>query len=69
MMVYTYNPSTQEAEARRLQVPGQPGLHSKTLSQKTGAKTKQNKKIEDSGVRTDLGSKAYCWSSGLSFHL
>jgi hypothetical protein len=31
--VYTCNPSTQEAEAEGLQFRGQPGLHSKTLSQ------------------------------------
>lgn len=31
MVVYNYYPSTQEAEA---EVPGQPGLHSKTVSHK-----------------------------------
>jgi hypothetical protein len=34
MMMHAYNPSTQEAKARGSQVPGQPGLHSKTLTQK-----------------------------------
>jgi hypothetical protein len=34
MVVHTYNPSTQEAEAGGLQVGGQPGLHSKISSQK-----------------------------------
>jgi hypothetical protein len=32
--VHTSNPSTQEVEAGRWQVGGQPGLHSETLSQK-----------------------------------
>jgi hypothetical protein len=40
MMVYTYNPNTQEAEAEGSQVQGQPWLHSKTLSQKQN-KTKK----------------------------
>jgi hypothetical protein len=30
MMAYTYNPSTQKAEAGGLRVWGQPGLHSET---------------------------------------
>jgi hypothetical protein len=34
MVVHTFNPSYQEAEARGSQVQGQPELHSKTLSQK-----------------------------------
>lgn len=33
MMIHNYNPSTQEAEAGLLRVPGQPGLQCKTLSQ------------------------------------
>jgi hypothetical protein len=33
MMVHTYNPSTQEVEARGI-VQGQPGLQTKTLSKK-----------------------------------
>jgi hypothetical protein len=32
---HSYKPSTQETEAGRCQVQGQPGLHSDTLSQKT----------------------------------
>jgi hypothetical protein len=43
MVVHTCNPSTQEAEAGELGVPGQPGLCSKTLSQKH-----TNKKIPHS---------------------
>jgi hypothetical protein len=34
MVVLIYNSITQEAEAGGLKVPGQPGLHSKTLCQK-----------------------------------
>jgi hypothetical protein len=34
MVLHTYNPSTWEAEAGRLRVQGQPGLHSETLSLK-----------------------------------
>jgi hypothetical protein len=34
-MVHCCNPSTQETEAGRSQVPEQPGLHSKVLCQKT----------------------------------
>jgi hypothetical protein len=34
MVVQAYNPSTQKVEARGPPVPGQPGLHNKTLSQK-----------------------------------
>ena len=33
MMIHNYNPSTREAEAGLLRVPGQPGLQCKTLSQ------------------------------------
>jgi hypothetical protein len=33
MVVHNCNPSTPEAEAGGLEVPGQPGLHSKNLSQ------------------------------------
>jgi hypothetical protein len=35
MVVYIYNPNNQEAEAAESRDWGQPGLHSKTLSQKT----------------------------------
>jgi hypothetical protein len=34
MVVHTFNPSTQEAEAGESKVEGEPGLHTKTLSQK-----------------------------------
>jgi hypothetical protein len=34
MVVHTYNSGTQEADAGRLQVQGQSGLHSKILFQK-----------------------------------
>jgi hypothetical protein len=34
MVTHTYNTSTQKTEAGRALVGGQPGLHSKTLSQK-----------------------------------
>jgi hypothetical protein len=54
VVVHTFNPSTREAEAGEFLslrpawstkwVPGQPGLHRETLSQKTKQnKTKQNK--------------------------
>jgi hypothetical protein len=33
-MIRAYNHSTPEAEAGGLQIQGQPGLHSETLSQK-----------------------------------
>jgi hypothetical protein len=36
MMVHICNPNTREAEGGESQVPGQPRLHSDTLSQKTG---------------------------------
>jgi hypothetical protein len=41
MGVHACNPSTQEAETGELQVPGQPGLRSETLTQK---KKKKNSK-------------------------
>ena len=59
MLVHTFNPSTQEAEAdgslssrsagSTEQVPGQPWLHRETLSPKTKKKNKkkQQKKKED----------------------
>jgi hypothetical protein len=34
MVVHSYNPSTQEAEAGGLQVPGQSGLHREAVSKK-----------------------------------
>jgi hypothetical protein len=57
-VAHTYNPSTWEAEAGRFlsskpawsteQVPGQPGLHRETLSQKTKNQNK-NKKQKGKG--------------------
>jgi hypothetical protein len=54
MVVYAFNPSSQEAEAVEFLssrpawstewVPGQPGLHRETLSQKKEKKRKENKK-------------------------
>jgi hypothetical protein len=54
VVVHAFNPSTWEAEAGGFlssrpawsteRVPGQPGLHRETLSQKTKQKTKQKKK-------------------------
>jgi hypothetical protein len=54
VVAHAFNPSTWEAEAGRFLssrpawstewVPGQPGLHRETLSQKT--KTKQNKQTK-----------------------
>jgi hypothetical protein len=35
MKAHACSPNTQEVEAGRRQVPGQPGLYSETLSQKT----------------------------------
>jgi hypothetical protein len=44
MVVFTCNPSTQEAKAGELQVQGQPGLYKETLSQK-----KERKKGREGG--------------------
>jgi hypothetical protein len=53
MVAHAFNPSTWEAEAGRFlssrpawstdRVPGQPGLHRETLSQKKNKKQKQKK--------------------------
>jgi hypothetical protein len=43
MVVYTYNPSTREAEAKGLWAREQPGLHSENRSQK-------NKRIKYLGI-------------------
>jgi hypothetical protein len=43
MVVQACNASTWEGEAVRSQVPGQPELHSETLSQTVQHNTKQNK--------------------------
>jgi hypothetical protein len=45
MVVHNCNPSTLEAEGRELQVPGQPKLHSETLSQTNKQTKKTGKKI------------------------
>jgi hypothetical protein len=42
MVMHTCNPSTQENKARGSQVWSQPGLHSKTLSQKTKQELKRD---------------------------
>jgi hypothetical protein len=34
MEAHAYNPSTREAKAGKSQIPGQPGLHSETLSER-----------------------------------
>jgi len=54
MVVHTFNPSAQEAEAGRSmssglvwsteQVPGQPGLHRETVSKHTKKKKRKEKK-------------------------
>jgi hypothetical protein len=56
VVVHTFNPSTREAGAGGFLssrpawstewVPGQPGLHRETLSEKTKHKTKQNKQTK-----------------------
>jgi hypothetical protein len=40
MVIRSYNPSTQEAKARKSQVQGQPELYTMTLSQKKEDKCK-----------------------------
>jgi hypothetical protein len=56
MVVPTCNPSTKDTEAGRFRAPGQPGLHSKTLS----PKTKQNnpKPLLGSSWATDTARQA-----------
>jgi hypothetical protein len=49
MVAYVLNPSTQEAEAGRSWVQGQPELHSDTLSHK---QNKNDKRNEVSQVRS-----------------
>jgi hypothetical protein len=44
LLVYTCNSSTWEAETGGLQIQGQPGLHSESLSQKKKRKEKKKKK-------------------------
>jgi inosine/xanthosine triphosphate pyrophosphatase family protein len=45
MVAYNCNLSTWEVEAGGLQVPGQPGLYSKTLSQKKKKKKEKKRKV------------------------
>jgi hypothetical protein len=47
--VPAYNFTTQEAGKEGLQIPGQTGLHSETLSQKTNKQT--NKQTKTKGKR------------------
>ena len=64
MVAHTFKPSTQEAEAGRSLclrpawstewVPGQPGLHRETLSQKQTNKQKKTKKIKKKKKETIL---------------
>jgi hypothetical protein len=43
LLVYTCNSSTWEAETGGLQIQGQPGLHSESLSQKKKKERKEKK--------------------------
>jgi hypothetical protein len=52
MGVHACNPSTQEAETGELQVPGQPGLRSETLTQK-----KKKKRILKKILKIPLSSE------------
>jgi hypothetical protein len=52
MVVHTFNPSTQEAEAGGTQVGGQPGLHRKILSLKKENKTNLWAGIEHKALQT-----------------
>jgi hypothetical protein len=45
MLMHIYNTSIWEAEARELQVQGQPGLHSETLFQKKKTITTKTKDV------------------------
>jgi hypothetical protein len=51
MVIYTCNPSTQEAEAREFQIQGQPQLHRFHLK-----KQKQKKKKPPLSVPQGIGS-------------
>jgi hypothetical protein len=44
-VTYICNPSTWEAQAGELRVPGQPGLHNKTVPQQNKTNKKQINKI------------------------
>jgi hypothetical protein len=46
MTSYGYNPSTQETDTRGSQVQGQPGLHSKILSERKGGRAGGVKRME-----------------------
>jgi hypothetical protein len=45
MVAHVYNPNTQEIEAGRLQVPGQPELHGETLSQNKKKRNNNTTKV------------------------
>jgi hypothetical protein len=55
MVANTCNPSTGEAEAGGSQVQGQPGLHSKTLSQQNKTNKKKKLKVPISKESRGLG--------------
>jgi hypothetical protein len=54
VVVYTCNSSTQKAETGGLWVQGQPGLHSKTLSQKTEQHKQQKPKPNQTKTKNKL---------------
>jgi hypothetical protein len=64
MMAHIYNPSTEEAEAGELQLQGQLGLHSETLSPKKRKKTSRGWSM--SQVVEHLPSKHKALSSNTS---
>jgi hypothetical protein len=47
VVVQSYNPSSQEIEAEATQIQDQPGLQSKTLTQKKKKRKKNGRKKED----------------------
>jgi hypothetical protein len=72
VVAHTFNPSTREAEAGGFlssrpawsteRVPGQPGLHRETLSQKTKTKTKNKK--QKTKNQTETKQKTMGWRDG-----
>ena len=58
MVMYTFSPSTQEAEAGGslcvLGHPGQPGLHTETMSQKNKTKYSTSLAISGMQIKTNL---------------